>query len=422
MRRISWKRGMRLTDDILRASDDNKIELIGKAFVLAANGRFGLLPSPHPFELTLNVGKGFIDIDSLNCLALTKGGNLIDVHYDTRYNNDFDTRLLIPDISGVEEFILTINILSGQWKEVVGGFEEPVYTYSLLPIDTVVPDNAVPIAHIVDDYGWRMDEVDFVPPCLFISSHWKFEELLRRFSDVLALLDAKSRAVAKSGVHNIVTVFWPFIQQIRIAADKERDLLTPMTLLSYVQKCVSAFTCACDLEESIELSDAKMYHSYVLAPYNYKEAYQRINVGIDICYSIADKLQILAENAPVSRQVEQRPVEPARPVAPILADESLKIVCNTSESTLPVLYNNPAASIHFTTNGMEPTLQSTKATKTRDGFRIKFDNGFRKENGKEATKNMTIKLIAVEGGICSDVASYSVLLQKDLKFRNAIPI
>lgn len=421
MKRVSWKCGMRLTDVILRASDDNKEELIGKAFVLAANGRMGLLPSQRPFELTLNIGKGFIDVESISCLALTKGGNLIDVQYDTRYDNNFETRMIIPDMPGVEEYVLIISIFTGQWRDTSDGFEEPIYKFSLIPTDTVVPDNAMPIAHIIDDYGWRMDEVDFVPPCLFVSSHRKFEDLQRRFLDVLVLLDERARSIARSGVRNVLSVFWPLIQQLRIAAEKERELLTPMKLLSEVQKCVSAFTCACDLEESIELSDAKMYHSYVLAPYSYKEAYQRISVGVDICYSIAEKLQKLADSTPAPQSAPS-PIEPAKPAAPTIADENLKVLCNTSETILPVLYNISTASIYFTTNGNNPTQQSSKATKTREGFKIKFDNGFRKENGKEASKRMTIKIVAFADGASSEISSYDVILQKDLKFRNAIPI
>ena len=148
MKRIAWKRGMRLSDDILRASDDHMAEVISKAFVLAANGRFGLIPSHLPFELTLNIGKGFIDVESLTCLAITKGGQLIDAQYDTRYNNTFDTRVIIPETPGIEEYILTINTQLGQWKETLDGCEEPVYTFSLIAPDTVVPDNAMPIAHI----------------------------------------------------------------------------------------------------------------------------------------------------------------------------------------------------------------------------------------------------------------------------------
>lgn len=430
MKRVSWKRGMRLSDDLLRASDDNMAELISKAFILAANGRFGLLPSHQPFELTLNIGKGFVDVDSLTCLAMTKGGHLIDAQYDTRYNNNFDTRVMIPETLGVEEYILTINAQPGQWKDIPDGCEEPVYSFSLIAPDTIVPDNAVPIAHLVEEYGWRMDEEDFVPPCLFVSAHRKFEDLLSRFTEVLRFLDEKAQILAKSGIPNVVTVYWPFVQQLRIAADKERDFLTPMMLLSNVQKCVSAFTCACDLDPSIELSDAQMYRTYVLAPYNYREVYMRIKVGLDFCYTIVEKLERLVDNTPASvpppaKPRSAKPKGPAKPkgsAAPRLMDESSVVICNTSETALPVLYQNASASIYFTTNGSQPTQKSSKAVKTRDGFMIKFDNGFRQEKGTESSKNITIKLMAMENGICSETSSYDVTLQKSQKIREAIPV
>lgn len=418
MKRIAWKRGMRLTDEIFRASDDNMSEMIGKAIIMAANGRFGLLPSSAAFELSANFGNGFFDVESLSCLAVTKSGEIIDVQYDTRYSNNFNTRVLIPDTAGIEEYILVISAPKGQWRETSEGFEEPVYTFSLVSPDTKVPDNAMPIARIVDEYGWRLDEIDFVPPCLFVSSHVKFQELSNRFSEALRLIDEKARLAVRSGGHSVVAVLWPLVQQLRIAADKERDLLTPMMLLSAVQKCVSAFTCACDLDDSIELTDAKMYRSYVMAPYNYKEAYPRIKVGIDICFSIADKVEKLAENKPK----ENNPKPALKMDAPILADASDKVICNTSETTMSVSYRNTTATIYFTINGNEPTRQSTKASKTRDGYKIKFDNGFRKEKGKEADKTLVIKLIAVDGDNSSETATYHVTFQKDLKFRNAIPI
>lgn len=412
MRRIAWKRGMRLTDDILRASDDNMEELIGKSIVLAATGRFGLMPSRNLFGLTLNVGNGFIDVETLSCLAVTKGGHIIDAQFDSRYNNNFVTRVMIPDTPGVEEYILTIDAQPGQWKETPDGLEEPIYTFSLIAPESVVPDNSVPIAHIVDDYGWRVDDIDFVPPCLFVSSHYKFQELLKRFAEALTEIDVKASAAFKSGAGRVIAYFWPLIQQLRITADKECDLLTPMMLLSQVQKCVSAFTCACDLDETIELTDAKMYRSYVVAPYNYKEAYQRIKVGVDICFAIAEKVEKLVDNKPKAQKA----------AGPKLADDSKKVDCNTSETTLSVIYNNTSATIYFTTNGSEPNKKSAKAAKSRDGYKIKFDNGFRKENGKEAAKTITIKMIAVEGDSVSETSSYDVTLQKNLKFRNAIPV
>ena len=126
-KRICWKRGMRLTDQILRASENCSEEFLGKAFILATAGRYGLFPSSYPFELSLNISKGIVDVESLRCLAMTRGGQLIDVDYDTRYTSSFDTRVQIPDSKNEKEFFLTINAHLGEWRERNDGYEERMF-------------------------------------------------------------------------------------------------------------------------------------------------------------------------------------------------------------------------------------------------------------------------------------------------------
>ncbi len=411
---------MRLTDDLLRASDDCNMDLIGKIGVMASAGRFGLIPSDKPFEVSLNFGKGCIDIDSLSCRAISRDGTLIDVDLSTRYDNNFTTRIELPDIPGAEEFLLVIESIPGQWKSTMDGYEEPVYTFSLIGADTMVPDNGVPVARIVDDYGWRMDEIDFVPPCLFVSAHPKYNELLHRFADLLSTMDVKAKAAIGSSANGAVTVFWPIVQQLLIAIDKERDLLSPMELLGKVQQCVSAFTCACELNPNLSFQEEKMFRSYVRAPYTVKEAYTRIGIGLKICGAIIEKVTAWADMTAPRREEPQ--AAPGRPAAPSIADKYLQILCNTSETTIPIVYAGTSTSIYFTTDGTAPTRSSKMASRTRDGFRIKFDNGFRQEKGKETDKTIVMNLVAIDGNISSNVASYTITLQKDLKFRNAIPI
>ena len=162
---------MRLTDEIMRATDESAEEMLGKALILATAGRFGLLPTTHPFELALNINNNTIDIESLYCLGVTKEGDLIDIQYDTRYSNYLYATVAIPEIPGVEEYILAVNAMPGQWKETCDGFEEPLYTFSLISPDNPISEHSLPIGRIVDDYGWRIDDVGFVPPCLFVKSH-----------------------------------------------------------------------------------------------------------------------------------------------------------------------------------------------------------------------------------------------------------
>ena len=300
---------MRLTDDVLRASDNSTMELVGNAFALAAAGRFGLFPSTMPFELSLSINKGLVDVEQLNCLAVTKGGLLIDVHYDTKFTNIFDTRVQIPEGGVGKEFILTIDAYTDRWKDTNDGYEEPEYSFSLIVPDSPLPANSLPIARIVNEYGWRMDDMDFVPPCLYITSHQKYIELKKQFEEVLIAIDTKASKLLHSNGKEAIRIFWPVVQQIMITINKECDLMTPMELLANVQKCVSAFVCACEIDDYINLADADIFKNFIYAPYNYKDAYQRIREGIDLCFSINEKIEKI-EESPVTPQQEPTPVTP----------------------------------------------------------------------------------------------------------------
>ena len=76
-RRVNWKKGMRLTDDIFKLSDRYHSELVKLSCALASSGRFGLMPSAQPFHLELDVKKSHVEVTALQCLAVTKDGSLI---------------------------------------------------------------------------------------------------------------------------------------------------------------------------------------------------------------------------------------------------------------------------------------------------------------------------------------------------------
>lgn len=415
-KRICWKKGMRLTDDILRASDNSTMELVGNALALAAAGRFGLLPSSTPFELSLNINKGLVEVEQLKCLAVTKGGYLIDAHYDTKFTNTFDTRVQIPEGTGEKEFILTIDAHPEKWKDTNDGYEEPIYTFSLMAPYSPLPTNSLPIVRIVDEYGWRMDDVDFVPPCLYITSHQKYIELKKQFEEVLVAVDTKARNLLLSNGKEAIRIFWPVVQQLMITINKECDLMTPMDLLANVQKFVSVFTCACELDEYLNLADAEIFRNYIYAPYNYKDAYLRIREGLDLCISIKEKIDKIDEN-PIPQPTTRSIVD-----SPMLTNKDLYQNCNTPETSISIKYNATDANIYFTIDGREPTKSSSKALRMRDGFKVKFDNQYRQINGKEADKTITLKLIAIVDGNSSDISSYDIVLHKTVPFKDAIPI
>ena len=395
-RRICWKKGMRLTDEVLRSSDDSTIELVSNSLALAAAGRFGLLPS-MPFDLSVNISKGLVDVESLNCTAVTKSGNIIDAHYDTKFTNSFDTRIQIPEGNGEKEYILTIDY-TGQWKDSNDGYEEPVYTFSLIVPNSPIPSSSLPIARIVDEYGWRVDDMDFVPPCLFVSSHQKYGDLLKKFSDVLSEIDNKAKNLLHSNGKDVIKIIWPVVQQLMITADKERDMMTPMELLANVQKCVSAFTCACELDDYIDLADADRFRSYIYAPYNYKDSYQRIKEGLDLCFSINEKVSKLDEGQKAPSAIE----------APTIANSQLTKRCTNSKARVLITNNVSGATIYYSIDGGEPSHNLKGQT-------LQIESGFDNSRKKEPDKVVMVKLKAVLNGIESSTSTYEITLQKDIE-------
>ena len=399
---------MRLTDEVLVASDDCTRDLIGIAFSIVAAGRFGLLPSStRKFALSMNISKEFFDVESLNCLALTSGGDIIDVLYDTRYTDSFGTRVPIPEGTEEKDFYLTINIQRNQWKEINEGYEEPSYTFSLVRPNSPIADYALPIAHLVNtELGWHMDDVDFVPPCILISSHQKYEELRNRFVEVLTTLNSKAYSLVNSAGKDVARIFLPIIQQIAITISKEADLMTPMMLLSNVQKCVSAFTCACDLDEYLELADAESFRNYVHTPYDYKNVYQRTREGLELCYSINERIEKL--------QAKKR--EPETIAAPTIDESNFVKKCTNSKAKIPINNNAPGASVYYTIDGSEPNSSS------KSGVSITLDSGFNNSRKKEPEKIFVVKVKAILNGISSPTNTYNITLQKDIERWTGIEI
>lgn len=307
-KRISWKKGMRLTDEVLSMSDNCTSELIGKALVLSAGGNFGLFPNSRPFSLSLDINKNIIDVVSMNCLGITRDGTLIDVNYDTNYTNSFDTRTVIPGSNEDAVFILCVSS-TGEWRDTNDGLCEPAYSFNVIDENTSVPANSLPIARIIyDEYCWRMDEIDFVPPCLFVSSHDKYEELHSIFKQLLGKIDAilPHKFITEQKV--ALKIYWPIVQQLAITIDKEKDFMSPMMLLGHIQKCVSGFVLACSLDEYITLGDPEIFQNYVRTPYSYKNVYKKIQEGLELCTSISVKIDGFDAEEPAPKPKNNLPI------------------------------------------------------------------------------------------------------------------
>lgn len=401
-KRISWKKGMRLTDEILSMSDNCTSELIGKALVLSAGGNFGLFPNSRPFSLSLDINKNVIDVVSMNCLGITRDGTLIDVNFDTNYTNSFDTRTVIPGSNEDAVFFLCVSS-SGEWRDTNDGLCEPAYSFNIIDENTSVPANSLPIARIVyDEYCWRMDEIDFVPPCLFVSSHDKYEELYSRFKQLLGKLDTILPHKFITEQKEALRTYWPIVQQLAITIDKEKDFMSPMMLLGNIQKCISGFVLACSLDDYITLGDSEIFQNYVRTPYSYKNVYKKIKEGLELCTSISVKID--------GFEVEEPAPKPGPALsAPTLSSDQLNQSTKTGRIKLTVGNVPDGAELYYSVDGSEPSILSKK------GSVITVDPHFKSDKNPEPDKQMTIKLRYEYNGSHSNIGTYQINVHKDYK-------
>lgn len=311
MKRISWKKGMRLTDEVFRMSDACTSEQISNSMMMAAAGRFGLFPQCS-FGVSIDIKGSTIDVVSIDCLAVTRDGSLIDVNYDSSYNNTFNTSAAMPQTSSSSHLLVSICVVKDRWCEVADGLCEPVYAYIVTDENTPIPSNGLPIARLVSDGGaWRVDEEGFVPPCLFVSSHSRYMEMASNIRTLLQQINTACAAKAKSAGRDVLRVFWPVLMQTMIAVDKELVTMTPMQLLGNVQKCVGAFAAGFALSDQSELPNAETYLEYAKVPYNYKEVLLRLKQGISLLNDLSEKVSRFGEAAP--KPAPAPAPEPQRP-------------------------------------------------------------------------------------------------------------
>lgn len=403
---------MRLTDEILKKASDCTEEQVNTAMMLSAAGRFGLLPNAREFNLQIDINNGFIEVGALDCLGLTKGGCLIDVQYDSQFTTSFETRVSLPD-SSAKVLMLLIEAHPSEWYDVNDDYEYPTYSFALIPENSPMSPYALPIGRLVNEneYGWHMDDINFVPPCLFVSSHRKFVEQQQAFYELLVKIDENLMKQSHSDGRNMMRIFWPEVRNTLITIDKEQDTMTPMQLFGNIQRIVSSFTIALELDDVLNLSDEdkQAFNQYALARYNYKDVYKRINEGLALNARISEKMERLqAAPEPAPRQNQ--------PKAPTISDDQMLKKCTNTKARITITNNEPGATIYFTTDGTEPSPTSAKGTN------FSISNGFSNDRKREVDKTITVKVMAMLNGMSSRINTYEITLHKNIERWTGIEI
>lgn len=401
-KRIYWKKGMRLTDEILKLSDNCTDKLISNALLVSLGKRFGLFPDTKPFNLSVDINKNIIDIVTINCHGVTQDGTLIDVAYGTDYTNSFDTRVTIPSTDEEVKYLLCIKA-TNDWIEMNNGFAEILYGFILIEENTPVPSDSLPISRIVfDECCWRIDDIDFLPPCIFISALNQYEELAQEFHQILIKLDKIVPTNFLTDSKDALKIFWPVVQQLQITMDKEMDVMSPMNLFANIQKCISSFVCACTLDDFINLSEAGKYIDYIRSPYTIKDVYPKIKYGLELCNLVIGKIEGFDSIESNDSRVKVD--------APYIDRSQLRQTIKSGNARIKIENKTTGAQIYYTIDGTNPNQSSMS------GSTIIINSGFTDNWHKEPPKNITIKVMAVKDGVSSIIETFDAQIRKGNPF------
>lgn len=295
---------MRLSTDVFDALDMACDENIRLSNLIATGGEFGLIPAHKSFELSVNVSNNVLEVVSLSCHGVTKSGKIVDIDFDSNYTNTFDTRITIPATNTDEAFMLIVKFHDKEWREVNEMYSEPKYTFELLGENSPIDDNSLPIGLLVNQYGWRLDETDFVPPCLYATAHPKYVEQVNRAKLVLKSISDRCLSAHNCVARHLLATIWPTVANSYIDIDKKHETLSPAELFASVQKVITSFVIGCSIDEYITLENPEPFVAYQQRPYNARKLFRDIQKGLELC----DEISIKMEGVCGMREVRETPV------------------------------------------------------------------------------------------------------------------
>lgn len=304
---------MRLSTEIFNAMDGAAENSLCMVSLLGSANRYGLFPTSKPFELSVNINGDALEVTSLTCHGVTKSGCLIDIDYDSNYANTFDTRIAIPAGSDGDAYYLIIRVNEGEWREIDDTYSELSYSFDLIGENSPMADNCLPVGMLVNQYGWRLNETDFVPPCLYVTAHYKFIEQTHRAmafaKELFAMCLSSQNCVARS----LLSQIWTSAAIVYSRLDKEQDTLTPGQLLASLQQLTNSFMVGCYADDYVSLENQDPFALYVRKPYDAKNIYRDIETGLSLCAEISVKMNAVCAMTEPQVHVEEKPQPQPRP-------------------------------------------------------------------------------------------------------------
>lgn len=406
IKRKKWESGMRLSDKHLRDSDEAHYGWISQAVTMASAGRFGLVPNRIPFDVNLTVDKECVYINKLNCFAVTPSYDLVEIEFDTKYSSPLKCGKSLPHAGMTDDLHLVV-MTTEKWKDTNDGFEELDYEFDVIKANSKMPENAFPIARFIYENNCWHQDVEYVPPCLFVSSHEKYKNLLERFLGILKQIEEKTQPLPEnSDALTVMSVLLPFVQQIRIDTDWNRDTLTPTAFLANIQKITGTFYTVSILTDSYDSNKPGDFKGYARYSYdNSLDIFQLVSKGIDLCEELMHRIEKSLNSIKVV------PIDHSSKIViqpPFIAEEHLIQSCNSSRISIPVCNVQQGATVFYSTDGNAPTMMLDSSNT------ILLETGYDPKK-RMPDKTVFVNLMAIIGQNQSPVATYSITLHYEYK-------
>ena len=316
--KVTWTKGMRLSTDVFNAMDAAAAHSLNLVARLAAEGRYGLFPAAKPFELSAGISSNCIDVVSLNCHGITRSGKIIDIDFDSNYSHTFDTRVAIP--AGADEqqsFLLVVRMLDGKWREIDGVYSEAAYVFELVGENSPLDDDSLPVASIVNQYGWRLNETDFVPPCLYVTAHHRFAEQAARGARQAKSILARCLTADGCPAGNFISALATAASYAWHRLEKEADTLTPAQMLATIQHLVTTFIVACTADQYVNLSSREQFDAYAMRPPDMRRIFADVEDGL----ALLGEMSVLTDAVCAIRDIPEPAPAPKPKPAPRPAPE-----------------------------------------------------------------------------------------------------
>lgn len=179
--RINWMPGMELTAETFSGMSE-QWDFRQRLALQAALGsnRMGLLPGAE-FICNGIFANSRLEVSHLQCMALLPSGRIVSA--------DEDIQVPIPMLFG-EKYYLTVGFSSEQSEFDKKGvpFIRPRYVYAIHTLDEVEADDLFPLMRFQASEGVFTIDMAFIPPCLLLTEHVRFQEYIDKYVGLLTTL------------------------------------------------------------------------------------------------------------------------------------------------------------------------------------------------------------------------------------------